>query len=54
MKLKCDACDQEFANLEEFKRHIERAHPMGEEDGEKPDMMERDDSEIPEAAERPL
>ena len=48
--VKCDICDQEFANSEEVKRHKEQAHPVGEEDGEKPDLMETPD-EMPEPAE---
>ena len=58
--MKCDICDLEFANSEEVKRHKEQAHPMGEDEGEKPDLMptpgvsgmERDPSEIPETAPR--
>jgi hypothetical protein len=55
--LKCDICDQEFANSEEVKNHKEQAHPMGEGDGEKPDLMENpgmkpEESEMPEPAER--
>jgi hypothetical protein len=55
--LKCDICDQEFANSEEVKNHKEQVHPMGEGDGEKPDLMENPDmkpqeSEMPEPAER--
>lgn len=38
--VKCDICDQEFANSEEVKRHKEQVHPMGGEEGEKPDLME--------------
>jgi hypothetical protein len=45
--VKCDLCDQEFANSEEVKRHKEQAHPMGDEGGEKPD-----ESDMPEPAER--
>ena len=37
--VKCDLCDQEFANSEEVKRQKEQVHPMGEE-GETPDLME--------------
>jgi hypothetical protein len=48
--VKCDICDQDFANSEEVKRHKEQAHPMGEE-GEKPDLMETPD-EMPEPAEQ--
>lgn len=48
--MKCDICDQEFANSEEIKRHKEEVHPMGEE-GKKPDLMETPD-EMPEPAEQ--
>jgi hypothetical protein len=58
--LKCDICDQEFANSEELTRHKERVHPMGEGDGEMPDMMKRpamngdmtEAEDVPEPAER--
>jgi hypothetical protein len=36
--MKCDLCNQEFANSEELKRHQEQVHPMG--DGKEPDVME--------------
>lgn len=49
--MKCDLCDEEFANSEEVKRHKEQVHPMGEEAGEKPDLIETPD-EMPEPAER--
>ena len=50
-------CGQEFANSEEIKNHKEQAHPMGEGDGEVPDLMENpgmkpEESELPEPAER--
>ena len=52
--MKCDICNQEFANSEEVKAHQEEAHPIG--DGEeKPvtsDSMQMDQSETPEAAEQ--
>ena len=52
-QLKCDICDQEFANSEEIKRHKEQVHPMGEGEGEKPDLMEEPvEGEMPEPAER--
>lgn len=38
--MKCEVCDQEFVNSEELKRHMEESHPMGEEEGEKPDLMD--------------
>ena len=51
--MKCDICDQEFANSEEVKNHKEQVHPMGEGDSEKPDLMENpEESETPEPAER--
>ena len=55
--VKCDICDQEFANSEEVKRHKEQVHPMGEDEGEKPDLIETPgmngmESETPEVAER--
>ena len=49
--MKCDICDQDFANSEEVKRHKEQAHPMGEEEGEKPDLMQTPD-EMPEPADQ--
>ena len=48
--MKCDICDEEFANSEEVKRHKEQAHPMGKGDGEKPDLMP-EESEKPEPVE---
>lgn len=48
--MKCDICDQEFANSEEVKRHKEQVHPIGEGDGEKPDLMP-EENEKPEPAE---
>lgn len=38
--MKCDLCEQEFANSEEVKRHKEEVHPLGEDKGEKPNLME--------------
>jgi hypothetical protein len=56
--VKCDICDQEFANSEEVKAHKEQSHPMGE-IGEKTetgdgmgDGMKQDGSEMPEPAEQ--
>ncbi len=48
--MKCDICDQEFANSEEVKAHKEREHPMGtqkNEDVENPDMMDKDSESEP-------
>ena len=39
--MKCDLCEQEFANSEELKRHQERVHPMSDVEGEAAGMMER-------------
>ena len=49
--MKCDICNEEFANSEEVKRHQEQVHPMGDETGEKPDLMETPD-ETPEPAQQ--
>jgi hypothetical protein len=52
--VKCDICNQEFANSEEVKAHKEEAHPLGD-DKEKPvvnDGMQMDQSEMPEPAEQ--
>jgi hypothetical protein len=56
--MKCDLCNEEFANSEEVNRHKEEMHPMG--DGKNPDIMEnpvsdseeQNDSEVPDPAER--
>jgi hypothetical protein len=57
--MKCDLCNEEFANSEEVKQHKEQVHPMG--DGKEPDLMEnpqpsvgmeRNESDVPEPAER--
>jgi hypothetical protein len=57
--MKCDLCNEEFANSEEVKRHKEQVHPMG--DGKEPGLMEKpqpsdgpeqNESEVPEPAER--
>jgi hypothetical protein len=48
--MKCDICDQEFANSEEVKAHKERDHPMGgqkDADLENPDMMDKDSESEP-------
>lgn len=39
--VKCDICDQDFANSMELEKHKEREHPMGpgDENLEKPDNM---------------
>jgi hypothetical protein len=45
--VKCEICDQEFANSVELDKHKEREHPMGEGDEslEEPDMLQ--DQELP-------
>jgi hypothetical protein len=61
--VKCNVCDQEVANSEELKRHQEQMHPIGEDDDEKPDLMENPltnrtespehkENEMPEATEQ--
>ena len=45
--VKCDICNQEFANSEEVKAHKEEAHPMGDE--KEKEIVE---SEMPEPAEQ--
>lgn len=45
--MKCDICNQEFANSEEVKAHKEEAHPMG--DDKEKQIVE---SEMPEPAEQ--
>jgi hypothetical protein len=55
--MKCDICDQEFANSEAVKAHKEREHPMGvEKDVENPDVMDNPESEPvePEVVVRPV
>lgn len=39
--MKCEICNEEFANSVELGKHKEREHPMGQEDEklEKPDLM---------------
>jgi hypothetical protein len=55
--MKCNVCDQEFANSEDLKRHQEQSHPMGDVEGkdpelEQPDLMENPVVNMPEPAER--
>jgi hypothetical protein len=52
--MKCDICDQEVANSEELKAHMEREHPAedGDDELEKPDMIEG--QEQPEPVVRPV
>lgn len=48
--MRCDICDQEFANSEEVKAHKERDHPMGEPNDagvEKSDAMKEDSESEP-------
>lgn len=42
--MKCDICDEDFANSVELEKHKEREHPMGDGDEklEKPDLMPDD------------
>lgn len=56
--MKCDICDEEFANSEEVKLHKERDHPMdernvqGDEQLEAPDQLDAE-PERPEPIVRP-
>ena len=56
--MKCNQCDEEFANSEELKRHQEQAHPMADVQGkeepalEQPDLLDRPVVNVPEPAER--
>jgi hypothetical protein len=45
--LKCEICNQEFANSQEVKAHMERDHTLEERDDaelEAPDMIEQAES----------
>ncbi|HYM97715.1 MAG TPA: C2H2-type zinc finger protein [Candidatus Sulfotelmatobacter sp.] len=52
--MKCEICDQEFANSEELDRHREREHPARDDGGEMPDLMDTPatERELSEPAER--
>jgi hypothetical protein len=46
--MKCQICDEEVANSEELKAHMEREHPLderGDEELEKPDLLEQDQAQ---------
>jgi hypothetical protein len=46
--VKCDICDEEFANSVELEKHKEREHPMGDdEELEKPDHMQEEMQSAP-------
>jgi len=48
--VKCEICDQEIANSEEMKAHMEREHPIderGDEELEKPDMLQEQEQRAP-------
>jgi hypothetical protein len=47
--VKCDICDEDFANSVELEKHKEREHPMGDGDEklEKPDMMPENVQQAP-------
>lgn len=47
--MKCDICDEDFANSVELEKHKEREHPMGGDDEqlEKPDLMPEDSQPAP-------
>ena len=55
--VRCNVCEQEFANSEELKRHQEESHPIADVEGkepqlEQPDLMETPAMTEPEPAER--
>ncbi len=47
--MKCEICNEEFANSIELDKHKEREHPMGtgDEDLEKPDMLQEQENRAP-------
>ena len=47
--VKCEICDQEFANSVELEKHKEREHPMGDDENEleKPDLLEEQEQPAP-------
>jgi hypothetical protein len=47
--VKCEICDEEFANSVELEKHKERVHPIGEgdDDLEKPDLLEAPEPTAP-------
>jgi len=47
--VKCEICDEEFANSVELDKHKEREHPMGADDDtlEKPDMLQEQEQRAP-------
>lgn len=47
--MRCDICDEEFANSIELEKHMEREHPMGDDDEklEKPDNMREEIQQAP-------
>jgi hypothetical protein len=48
--VKCEICDQEFANSVELDKHKERDHPMGDgadEELEKPDLLQDQEEPTP-------
>jgi hypothetical protein len=49
--VKCTVCNQDFANSEELKAHMERDHPAEERDDselESPDMMRQEEDQAAE------
>ena len=47
--VRCDICNEEFANSVELEKHMEREHPMGDGDEklEKPDNMREEIQQAP-------
>ena len=49
--MKCNVCDQEFANSEDLKAHMERDHTLEERNDanlEAPDMMQQEEQQAAE------
>jgi len=51
--VRCEVCDEELANSEELKAHMEREHPLdergeqGEDELEKPDLLPEQEQREP-------
>src|SRR5207302_5917191 len=47
--VKCEICDERFANSAELEKHKEREHPMGagDEDREKPALLKEQEQRAP-------
>jgi hypothetical protein len=46
--VKCEICEQEFANSVELEKHKERVHPLGDDENlEKPDLLQEEEQPAP-------